>query len=173
MTVPRPLACSMFALLLLIPAIASGQSVNGAITGVVKDPSGGVVPDVALTLRNIATNQTIATTVSGAGGEYAFRNLPPARYAVEAIKDGFQQVTRPDIDVTLSSVQRVDFTLPIGTQQTQVDANRKHLTRTHIQARHGHRRFASGSRVPGFPDGWHYRPNCGFWFDNDCHRSLQ
>ena len=49
---------------------------------------------MALTLRNIATDQTIATTVSGAGGEYAFRNLPPAKYAVNAIKTGFQQVTR-------------------------------------------------------------------------------
>ena len=66
MTVRRSLASSLLALLLLIPAAASGQSVNGAITGVVKDASGGVVADVALTLRNIATDQTIATTVSGA-----------------------------------------------------------------------------------------------------------
>jgi hypothetical protein len=111
----------VLAFVLLLPAAASGQSVNGAITGVIKDPSGAVVADVALTLRNIATNQTIATAVSGGGGEYAFRNLPPAKYAVEAIKSGFQQVTRPDIDVTLSSVQRVDITLPIGAQETHVE----------------------------------------------------
>jgi hypothetical protein len=121
MTVRGRLATSLLAFLLLFPTAASSQSVNGAITGVIKDPSGGVVADVALTLRNVATNQTIATAVSGSGGEYAFRNLPPAKYAVEAIKTGFQQVTRPDIDVTLSSVQRVDITLPIGTQETHVE----------------------------------------------------
>jgi hypothetical protein len=122
MTVRRSFAGSMFVLLvLLIPAAASSQSINGAITGVVKDSTGGVVADVALTLRNIATDQTIASTVSGAGGEYAFRNLPPAKYAVEAIKTGFQQVTRPDIDVTLSSVQRVDIMLPIGAQETRIE----------------------------------------------------
>ena len=77
MTVRRSLVSAVFGLLLL-PAAASGQSVNGAITGVVKDSSGGVVADVALTLRNIATDQTIATAVSGASGEYAFRNLAPA-----------------------------------------------------------------------------------------------
>jgi outer membrane receptor protein involved in Fe transport len=124
MPVCHPVVGSVRALLLLlmlIPAAASGQSINGAITGVVKDASGGVVGDVALTLRNIATDQTIATSVSGDGGEYAFRNLPPGKYAVEAIKTGFQQVTRPDIDVTLSSVQRVDITLPIGAQETRVE----------------------------------------------------
>jgi outer membrane receptor protein involved in Fe transport len=109
------------ALLLLVPAATSGQSVNGAILGVVKDPSGAVVADVALTLRNVATSQTIATAISGGSGEYAFRNLSPAKYAVEAIKSGFQQVTRPDIDVTLSSVQRVDITLPIGAQETHIE----------------------------------------------------
>ncbi|MEO5741179.1 MAG: hypothetical protein ABIS29_11340, partial [Vicinamibacterales bacterium] len=50
-----------WALLLLTPAMTSGQGVNGAITGVIKDSSGGVVADVALTLRNIATDQTIGT----------------------------------------------------------------------------------------------------------------
>ena len=79
------------------------------------------MPDVALTLRNIATEPDHRDAVSGADGEYAFRNLPPGRYAVEAIKTGFQQVTRPDIDVTLSSVQRVDITLPIGAQETRVE----------------------------------------------------
>ncbi len=61
--------------LLALSSTAWGQTVNGAITGVVKDSSGGVVPDVALTLRNIATDQIVGTTVSGPEGEYAFRNL--------------------------------------------------------------------------------------------------
>ena len=51
---------SALALLLLTPVTTSGQSVNGAITGVIKDSSGGVVADVALTLRNIATDQTLS-----------------------------------------------------------------------------------------------------------------
>ena len=121
MTPFRLFGKSLLALLLLIPVAAAAQSVNGAINGVVKDASGGVIPDVALTLRNLATDQTIATTVSGADGEFAFRNLAPGRYAVEAVKSGFQQVVHPDIDVTLSSVQRVDITLPIGAQETRVE----------------------------------------------------
>jgi len=107
--------------LLLLPAAASGQSVNGAITGIIKDGTGGVIADVAVTLRNVSTDQTIATTVTNASGEYAFRNLSPGKYAVEAIKSGFQQVTHPDIEVTLSSVQRVEITLPLGQQDSRVE----------------------------------------------------
>ena len=57
-------------MLLALSSTAWGQTVNGTITGVVKDASGGVVPDVALTLRNIATDQIVGTTVSGPEGEY-------------------------------------------------------------------------------------------------------
>lgn len=111
----------LLGILLAFSTAVWGQTVNGAITGVVKDASGGVVKDVALTLRNVATDQLVGTTVSGPQGEYAFRNLAPAKYAIEAVKEGFQQVTHPDIEVTLSSVQRVEITLPIGAQEQKIE----------------------------------------------------
>jgi hypothetical protein len=114
------IACGLI-LFLAFSGTAWSQTVNGAITGVVKDASGGVVPDVALTLRNVATDQLVGTTMSGPEGEYAFRNLAPAKYAVEAVKEGFQQVTRPDIEVTLGSVQRVEITMPVGAQETKIE----------------------------------------------------
>ena len=75
-------------LLVVMSGPVWAQTFNGAITGVVKDQSGAVVPDVALTLRNNATDQTVGTAVSGAEGEYAFRNLAPAKYTIEAVKAG-------------------------------------------------------------------------------------
>jgi hypothetical protein len=101
-------------ILLAMPGISWAQGFNGAITGVVKDSSGAVVPDAALTLRNEKTDQTVATTVSGPAGEFAFRNLNPAMYTVEAIKDGFQTISHPKIEVTLSSTQRVEIMLPVA-----------------------------------------------------------
>lgn len=121
MPVRRVVSLTLFLVFLCLPAATAAQTVNGAITGVIKDTSGGVVPDVAVTLRNLATDQTIATTVTDADGEYAFRNLPPGRYAVDAIKEGFQQVTNPNVTVTLSSVQRVEITLPVGAQETRIE----------------------------------------------------
>ncbi len=108
-------------ILLAMPGISWAQGFNGAITGVVKDSSGAVVPDAALTLRNEKTDQTVATTVSGPEGEFAFRNLNPAMYTVEAIKDGFQTVSHPKIEVTLSSTQRVEIVLPVAGAQEKVE----------------------------------------------------
>ena len=108
-------------ILLAMPGISWAQGYNGAITGVVKDSSGAVVPDAALTLRNEKTDQTVATTVSGPEGEFAFRNLNPAMYTVEALKDGFQTVSHPKIEVTLSSTQRVEIVLPVAGAQEKVE----------------------------------------------------
>jgi hypothetical protein len=100
---------------------AAAQSFNGTIIGVVKDSSGGVVQDAALTLRNVATGQTVAAAVSADDGAYAFRNLAPAKYEVEATKTGFQTITHPNIEVTLGSIQRVDVTMPLGTLEQSVE----------------------------------------------------
>jgi len=108
-------------MLLALSSTAWGQTVNGTITGVVKDASGGVVPDVALTLRNVARDEIVATTVSGPEGDYAFRNLAPGKYEVQGTKEGFQQVAYPDIEVSLGSTQRVDVTLPVGAQADRVE----------------------------------------------------
>ena len=127
--------------LLALSGTAFGQTVNGSITGVVKDSSGGVVPDVALTLRNIATDQIVGTTVSGPEGEYAFRNLPPSKYEVQATKEGFQQVSMPDIEVTLgsTSARRSDAA------GRRAGAARRGPRRV-VDARHDRRRRSMASR---------------------------
>ena len=101
-------------MVLLAPATSSAQTVNGAIVGVVQDSSGGVVPDVALTLRNIARDEIVNTVISGPDGSFAFRNLAPAKYEVQATKDGFNPVSFPDVEVTLGSQVRVDVSLTAG-----------------------------------------------------------
>ena len=63
----------------LFPRLAGAQTLNGAIIGVVQDSSGGVVPDTALTLRNVTTDQTVGTTVSGADGAYALPQPVPGQ----------------------------------------------------------------------------------------------
>src|SRR4051812_43726282 len=99
---------------LLVPSQASPQTVNGSIIGVVKDTSGAVVPDVALTVRSIARDEIVGTTVTDAEGNYAFRNLAPATYEVQATKDGFSPVSLPDAEVTLGQQLRVDITIKAG-----------------------------------------------------------
>src|SRR4051812_43087591 len=75
---PMPVRrCSLLLVFALVafstPTGVSAQTVNGAIISVVKDSSGAVVPDVAVTLRNIARDEMVGTTVTDADGNYAFR----------------------------------------------------------------------------------------------------
>ena len=102
-------------------AEAPAQTVNGAIVGVVQDATGAVVPDVALTLRNIARDEIVATTVSGADGSFAFRNLSPAKYEVQATKDGFNPVSMPDVEVTLGSQVRLVVNVTAGAVSERIE----------------------------------------------------
>jgi hypothetical protein len=120
---------------LVLPARATAQTVNGAIVGVVQDSSGGVVPDVALTLRNIARDEMVNTIVTGADGAFAFRNVPPGKYEVQATKDGFNPVAFPDVEVTLGSQVKVDVTLTAGgvTERVEVVGGASVLATTATQ----------------------------------------
>ncbi len=115
----RSLCLSLLSL--AFASLVSAQSFNGSIIGVVRDSSGAVVQDAALTLRNVATGQTVAAAVSTDEGAYAFRNLAPAKYEVEVTKSGFTPVTHPDIEVTLGSIQRVDITIGIAVVEQSVE----------------------------------------------------
>jgi len=122
MTVRYAVTASVTAALVL--GLCSGinaQTVNGAIVGVVQDTSGAVVPDVALTLRNIARDEIVATMISGPDGSFAFRNLAPAKYEVQATKDGFNPVSLPDVEVTLGSQVRVAVTVTAGAVTERVE----------------------------------------------------
>ncbi len=115
------LAGPLFGAFLAVSDLASSQSFNGGISGVVRDSSRAVVTDVVVTLRDVATDHAVGMTRSGSEGEYAFRNLAPAKYEIHATKPGFRHVTHPDIEVTLGSVRRVEITLPIGAQEQHIE----------------------------------------------------
>ena len=65
----RSLLASLLLALFLaaLPSAALAQGFNGVITGVVKDASGAVVPDTALTIRNLADRSTGGDDGVGAG----------------------------------------------------------------------------------------------------------
>ena len=68
--------CFCLAALLMGSPLAA-QSTFGSISGTVSDASGSSVPDVVVTLTNVATTakQTITT---GGDGSYTFVNVLPA-----------------------------------------------------------------------------------------------
>ena len=97
-------------LLLCIPC--SAQTL-GTITGEVKDASGAVIPGVAVTVINKATNAMRVTTTN-AVGLFEFPALPPGPYTVKSELDGFKTATR-DVELQVQQTVRVNFALELGT----------------------------------------------------------
>jgi hypothetical protein len=95
-------------LLMTVPLAALAQTANtGAITGVVKDQSGAVVPGATVKATNIATGISRTTTASDAG-VYELAALPPAEYRVEVQAQGFARYVQEPVTVNALSRVTVD-----------------------------------------------------------------
>src|SRR5271169_2213592 len=79
-------------LLLSCPLPVFPQQAAASINGIVNDPASRAVEGALLTLVAIQTG-VIHTTVSNGSGAYAFVNIPPAKYALTASKDGFKSTS--------------------------------------------------------------------------------
>src|SRR6266851_8335831 len=74
-------------ILLAIPAVA--QMPTATILGIAKDSSGGVLPNVTVTITNVDTGAT-RTVKTSDDGEFRAPELPVGRYEVKAEHAGFK-----------------------------------------------------------------------------------
>src|SRR6266446_9465673 len=99
----------LFVLLgLCVPiGIASAQTF-GEITGEVKDQSGAVAPNAAVTVTNSKTGVVRATATNSAG-IYSFPDLTPGIYQVKVVAPGFETVVKTNIELQVQQTALVDF----------------------------------------------------------------
>lgn len=102
-------------LLLGAPARARGQGLGGAgtVQGIVKDPSGAVIPGASVALDNPVSGFS-RTATTDAAGRFVFRNLPPNGYHLSVNQAGFQTDDR-DVDVRSSVPLDLTIALALGT----------------------------------------------------------
>jgi len=110
------------ALLVLSATIMTAQERSGNIAGVVKDQSGGVLPGVAVTLTNKASNR-IVTTKTDAAGAYIARELEPGRYSVKFELTGFSNAVVQDVILLLGKTIDVNATMEIGAVEQIVEVS--------------------------------------------------
>src|SRR5687767_9593212 len=79
---------------------AWGQTPFGAIEGVVRDESGGVLPGVTVEIASPALLEGTRSTVSEGTGNYRFLRLPVGRYSVKFSLPGFKVVARENIAIS-------------------------------------------------------------------------
>ncbi len=106
-------------ILLAIPVVA--QLPTATILGVAKDASGGVLPNVTVTVTNVDTG-AVRTVKTGDDGEFRAPELPVGRYEMRAEHAGFKTVTRKGItlEVTQQAVINLDFEVGAADQQVVV-----------------------------------------------------
>ncbi len=97
-------------LLVSLAHLAFGQT--AAITGTVKDPSGGAISGVQITATQTATNEKRSATTDR-DGSYVISLLPIGGYGVTAAISGFKTEQRT-IELHVSDRSTVDFNLAIG-----------------------------------------------------------
>jgi hypothetical protein len=115
-------ALTLCVFLFVSPGTAKAQS--GSIRGIITDQTGGVVPDVAVTATNMATN-VVQQVKSHQDGAYSFLQLAVGDYTVRAEKTGFKVFTATRIHLDINTVYTQDIQLTVGavTELVEVEAS--------------------------------------------------
>ena len=115
------------AILLLFSCGSLWAQTGGSISGTVKDPSGAVVPDAAITARN-ANGGAQQTLNSNGEGFYAFPTLPVGHYDIEAYRPGFKPYKRTGLVIDVGTALQVDITMEVGEESQQVTVSASAVT---------------------------------------------
>ena len=99
--------------MLPLASTASAQVTTATIVGTVLDSSGGTLPGVTVTARNVDTGFTHSVPSSEIGA-FRLEFLPIGPYTVEATLQGFKTGSRSGIVLNVNDSIRVDFSLEIG-----------------------------------------------------------
>src|SRR5712692_490250 len=89
---------------------AAAQQASALLTGTVKDPSGAVVVDAEITLKNSNTN-VARTTTSNKDGDYLFTLVPIGTYELTVEQQGFNKYVQKGITLEVNQNAKVDVAL--------------------------------------------------------------
>jgi len=101
---------------------ASAQADQGAIVGLVQDPTGAIVPNAAITLTDTDTGLVLHTKTDSSGN-YVFSPLKIGAYKVEVSAPGFNTTVQENIHVHVQDRVEADVTLKLGSTDTQVEVS--------------------------------------------------
>jgi len=98
---------------LAMASFAHAQTATGVIRGTVQDPTGAVLVNVHVALRDEATNQSREQTTNQAGS-FEFRALPFGTYTLQVEYPGFMKEVIENIPLQVAETKSLQVTLQIG-----------------------------------------------------------
>jgi hypothetical protein len=106
-------------LILVSVGLLAQTGSTGAITGLITDPAGSVVPEAEVKVTNVE-NGELRTTVSNSSGSYLVSLLPPGAYRVEISRSGFKVLSYPSIRVNVADTATLNAKLEVGTVSEKI-----------------------------------------------------
>ena len=109
------LAQPFFLLLwLAMGAYPAWAQTGASLSGVVTDPTGAGLRDVAVTIKSAGKGETRTITTDGEG-HYPTSGLPPENFEIRAVKKGFADETRSEISLAAGQEATVDIKMQRST----------------------------------------------------------
>jgi hypothetical protein len=110
-------AVLIISLRFVAPMSVSAQVAGATLSGTVTDPSGAVVLNSQMTIKNEGTGVT-RNVSTDAAGFYSVPNLVPGAYELTVTASGFKTQVRSGIRLTVGAEQSLNITMEVG-QVTQ------------------------------------------------------
>src|SRR5215212_3901804 len=124
-----------FTLIALLAAPLVAQTVTGTLEGTAVDKSGGALPGVTITVRNLETGLE-RVTLTNERGFYRAPFLPIGRYRVQAELGGFGTMVRENVPIQLNGTTVQNFTLGPSMSETvtvSADEPRSNVTDAEVK----------------------------------------
>src|SRR5208337_3941852 len=112
----------LFLVVVSVAPLARAQNANsGELKGALMDPSGAVVPGVAVSIKNVLTG-VVTPTTTNESGLYDVPFLAPGNYTITFSKQGFRPFVREGIVLHVETLE-VSATLQLGVSTQEIVVN--------------------------------------------------
>ncbi len=108
--------------ILFLSAPAFSQSSNASISGTIADATGGIIPGVSVSAKNVKTG-VVNNALSNNVGVYNFPSLIPGTYNITAEQPGFKTEIKSGLELGNASRIRLNFVLEVSAIQETVEVN--------------------------------------------------
>jgi hypothetical protein len=102
--------------------MAQGVGASGQIKGTVFDPSGSVIPNVAVDAVDTGKGAHYTATTDSSG-QFQFPNLPPSTYELTSRHSGFQTQVQKGLLLEVGQTAIVDFHLALSGATVEVEVS--------------------------------------------------
>jgi hypothetical protein len=106
-------------LIVFLSSLLWAQNFSASISGVVRDRTGAVLPQVSVTAKHLESGLT-RTIHTDDTGTYNMASLPVGEYELAAELAGFSQQVRRGITLAVTQTAVVNFTLDVGDLKEQI-----------------------------------------------------